>query len=716
MEGEWGVIGFRSGRARRDSGADAGGWTRRRFVGVAAAAAATLGAGVQLLPQGAEAAAPASQHGQIHLLVSVAYQGGEQFPGTMQKIVDEYIAQNWTAKHPGVSVTTMAGTGCNGPCLGGAAVIAASVAGSPPDVITGCCSTLYEYQNANIMRPLNAFIQQDNIDLSVFSPGHLAALTTPQGILALPEYDGPQVVAVNEGLLDDLGLAYPSPDWTYLDAEKLWRSIAGERNGKWVSGIHYTRFSALPYPWMAAAWGGAIGSSDGTKCLLDSPEVIAAANWFVPLHTAKVIYGGNTSFHGNTTAMKTQAGWDIQGDLLGWQGMKWRYYPTPSYPAGNSTFINNDFYAINSYSKNPEELVWSIFKFLVLDTGFQELQWKTTFITPNRIDLWDSWLQVIYQVAPNLRDKNLHYMADAVRYGHSHYFFRYDDPAAENIESQWWSQILSGRVTPEDGLKQAAQQINALESAAAVSWGKAAAVAASAKTEIAAAEAGHLHAFTPPSRFGVGLPATSAAALVSVKAGQYTLLGDGADVWGGADNCVFAAAPETAESATYVARVTSLANVNCPHLSQWAKVGLMARGDLSNNAPYVAVMVTGENGIQLQYRPTAAINTVGVGGSGPGQTNLTLPNTKKLPNYLKQPVWLKLTRQIDVWTAYTSLDGKKWTAVGTPVTVNMAGSWVGLFATSHNDSGGFAPGQKIKASFDSLSGFQPNQFVQIGQP
>ena len=107
------------------------------------------------------------------------------------------------------------------------------------------------------------------------------------------------------------------------------------------------------------------------------------------------------------------------------------------------------------------------------------------------------------------------------------------------------SQILTGKVAPNEGLKQAAQQINALEAASATTWGKAAAVSAQVKAEIADAGTGRQHAFTPPSRSGVGQPATAGTALVSVQNGQYTLLGDGADVWGGADNCAVAAAATT---------------------------------------------------------------------------------------------------------------------------------------------------------------------------
>jgi hypothetical protein len=681
---------------------------------VAAAALGSLG-GV-LLPLGTASAAPPVTAGQIKLLVSIGFQGSGQYAGEMQALVDAYIEANWTRKHPGVAVTTTAGGGSNGPNVGATAEIAASLAGSPEDVITGCCGDWYTFLNANAFRPLDAFIKQDNLDLTVFSPGHLAGLTTAeQGVLALPEYDGPQVVAVNLGMLDQLGLKAPSEQWDYLEAEALWRNLAGTRNGQWVQGMNFTRF---PDPWAVAAWGGSYGNATHTVCELDSPKALAAFEWFYPLIWSKVVGGAGSpggSFAKGTAAMKTQAGWDIESDLLGWRGMNWRYYPMPAYPAGPSTFINNDFYAINAYSKNPPELVWSIFKFVVLDRGFQQLLWRTTFITPNQVPLWPDWQEMLQRVAPPLRDANIGAMAASVNFGHSHFFWKYQDPTAEGIVSNYFNEIYAQKLSIQEGLRLATAQVNALQSASAVAYAKEQAYATAAGAEIAAVTSGRAHAFAPPSRTGAGRAPVPAAGLVRVAAGTYTLLGDGADLWGDSDNGVFAAVASTADKGMFVARLDSIANVNCPHLSQWAKIGLMARGDLSDDAPYIAVLVTGGNGVQVQTRAAALDNTLGTGGTAPSQSaaTLTLPNTKPAANYLKKPVWLKLVRDISTWTAYTSPDGKSWTAAGAPVTLTMAGAWVGVFATSHNSSTGFKPGEQIRVAFDQLS-FTPSTFVQLG--
>ncbi len=87
----------------------------------------------------------------------------------------------------------------------------------------------------------------------------------------------------------------------------------------------------------------------------------------------------------------------------------------------------------------------------------------------------------------------------------------------------------------------------------------------------------------------------------------------------------------------------------------------------------------------------------------------------KQANYLLKPVWLRLVRQDNRWSAYTSLDGSHWQAAGTPVGVDAAGVWVGLFVTAHDGSFGKS-GLKIQATFDHLSGFAPTQGYQLGNP
>jgi ABC-type transport system involved in multi-copper enzyme maturation permease subunit len=102
-----------------------------------------------------------------------------------------------------------------------------------------------------------------------------------------------------------------------------------------------------------------------------------------------------------------------------------------------------------------------------------------------------------------------------------------------------------------------------------------------------------------------------------------------------------------------------------PGLAPWSKAGIIIKQSLHQGSAYAAMMVTGSNGVRMQYNYTG--DTAGL----PGKVSAASPR------------WLRLTRSGDTITGYDSADGTHWTRVGTvtltglPTTVQ-----VGLFATS----------------------------------
>jgi ABC-type transport system involved in multi-copper enzyme maturation permease subunit len=102
-----------------------------------------------------------------------------------------------------------------------------------------------------------------------------------------------------------------------------------------------------------------------------------------------------------------------------------------------------------------------------------------------------------------------------------------------------------------------------------------------------------------------------------------------------------------------------------PGLVPWSKAGIIIKQNLHQGSAYAAMMVTGSNGVRMQYNYTGDIAGM------PGKVSSSSPR------------WLRLTRSGDTITGYDSTDGTDWTRVGTvtlsglPPTVQ-----VGLFATS----------------------------------
>jgi ABC-type transport system involved in multi-copper enzyme maturation permease subunit len=130
-------------------------------------------------------------------------------------------------------------------------------------------------------------------------------------------------------------------------------------------------------------------------------------------------------------------------------------------------------------------------------------------------------------------------------------------------------------------------------------------------------------------------------------------------------------------------------------LVPWSKAGIIIKQDLNQGSAYAAMMVTGGNGVRMQWNYTG--DTPGLAGAVSAVS----------------PRWLRLTRDGDTITGYDSADGAHWAQVGVvhltglPATVQS-----GLFATSPQttiSSTGFASGSfghgdtAVTAAFDHVS-------------
>jgi hypothetical protein len=126
-----------------------------------------------------------------------------------------------------------------------------------------------------------------------------------------------------------------------------------------------------------------------------------------------------------------------------------------------------------------------------------------------------------------------------------------------------------------------------------------------------------------------------------------------------------------------------------PGLAPWAKAGIILEPKTKQGTAYVAVVVTGSHGVQMQYNYTHG--SPGLGGPvGP-----------------TAPRWLRLTRAGDVITGYDSADGAHWAEVGTARLAGLPRTvQIGLFVTSPvyfaGGAGVGTPGV-ASANFDEVS-------------
>ena len=147
--------------------------------------------------------------------------------------------------------------------------------------------------------------------------------------------------------------------------------------------------------------------------------------------------------------------------------------------------------------------------------------------------------------------------------------------------------------------------------------------------------------------------------------GTWSILAGGKDMYGAYDEMHMVAQTMNGDGSITV-HVSSQGDTD-----PWAKAGLVVRADTTQGAAYYGIFVTPEtNGTVVQYRPTANAATSQVAGVT-----------------AKAPIWLKITRSGNNFTAYTSTDGNTWTAypgATESIPAIPTAALVGMASTSHS--------------------------------
>ena len=107
-------------------------------------------------------------------------------------------------------------------------------------------------------------------------------------------------------------------------------------------------------------------------------------------------------------------------------------------------------------------------------------------------------------------------------------------------------------------------------------------------------------------------------------------------------------------------------------LDPWSKAGIIIKENTSQGSAYAAMMVTGSNGVRMQW--DYVNDTPGLTGSVSASA----------------PRWLRLVRDGATITGYDSTDGTHWTQAGTVTLPGLTSTvQAGLFAAGSSDGGTF---------------------------
>ncbi len=148
---------------------------------------------------------------------------------------------------------------------------------------------------------------------------------------------------------------------------------------------------------------------------------------------------------------------------------------------------------------------------------------------------------------------------------------------------------------------------------------------------------------------------------VEIDGNNFIVHASGNDIWENADQFHYVYQPINGNADIRV-RVAGFQNT----VHSWAKAGLMIRETLQPNAKHAMNVITPSQGISFQRRTQTGGSTIATGTTG------------------KAPHWLRLVRDGNTFTAYTSENGVSWTQTASQTFTMSTNAYVGLVLSSHS--------------------------------
>lgn len=147
--------------------------------------------------------------------------------------------------------------------------------------------------------------------------------------------------------------------------------------------------------------------------------------------------------------------------------------------------------------------------------------------------------------------------------------------------------------------------------------------------------------------------------------GVFVLSARGADIWNQADEFHFVNQYLMGDGS-----VTARILAQTTNTDGWAKAGVMLRDTDSPGSPHMMVVMTPGNGVDMQWRRDPNGGSQSSGGN-------------QFPRLL--PLYLRVQRQGDRFSAFVSQDGLDWTQIGATQTIRMGREILaGLCLTAHS--------------------------------
>ncbi|MFD4422374.1 ABC transporter substrate-binding protein [Agromyces sp. NPDC058484] len=361
----------------------------------------------------------------------------------------EEIAAAFTAEHPNVTVDiqltpydqyfTKLQTAVSG--------------GEAPDVFWMNGPNFQLYASNGVLAPLG-----DLVDAADYPEGLIDLYTFDGEVYGAPKDFDTVALWYNKALFDAAGVAYPEAGWTWDDFTAAAAKLTDPAKGQW--GIAASQYGQENFYNSIAQAGGEVINADGTKTGYDTPEALEGITLWTDLiaagysPTAQQMIDTNPEdiFLSGKVAMFQNGSWaaiayadnpDIADQV--------NVAPLPEGPAGNQSVIHGIANVANAKSEHLDTAK----QFAAFASGEEaaNIMAETGTVIPAFNGTQQAWVDALPQY-------DLQVYIDALETAVP-YPVSKNTSAWTSLESEILAQVWAGNVTPEEGLKRLADEMQA---------------------------------------------------------------------------------------------------------------------------------------------------------------------------------------------------------------------------------------------------------------
>ena len=373
-----------------------------------------------------------------------------------------------------------------------AKLLAMYAADMQPEISANYAAGFATFYANDAIVALDDFVASKGVDLSVFEPACIAALTRGGKLWAMPLAHMPVILFYNRDLFDKAGVDPPPKDWSDTSwttdkllevSRKLSHDVDDPTKAEWGVDFETGQLGVMSWAWGADPFNDKGGPEltqayqDGivTEAFYTAPKVMAMHKYRSdlafehkvsprPSDTDILKQVQNFTLMTGRIAMTNAGGWQFNQFLVVKPSWKWGVAPLPYGPGGKNTSpLFNDSWMLSAGCREPDA-GFELLTYLTVGKGAEHYARITGFMAANT-NLYSIFFDSIAEV-PNLamtREEVEATTLQAFEYGYvtpGKTLDRY--PEWNNAYNQTTSPIWNNEVSVEEGMQGVQEKFESL--------------------------------------------------------------------------------------------------------------------------------------------------------------------------------------------------------------------------------------------------------------